>query len=163
MYNNYLAHHGIKSQKWGVRRYQRADGSLTSAGLKRYNAYQQASDKANKFSKYAKEDAKRYIKSGDKRLAKISEQQAKRYAELAKNYKISDVTDSKAYKKAKNFVKKAYFTEAEFGDVSVGKNKRINYIDNKYIVNNREIKQQSKEYDSYRSDKLKKTLRSVSR
>lgn len=31
-----LYHHGIKGQKWGVRRYQNADGSLTSAGKKRY-------------------------------------------------------------------------------------------------------------------------------
>lgn len=32
----YLAHHGIKGQKWGVRRFQNDDGSLTSAGKKRY-------------------------------------------------------------------------------------------------------------------------------
>ncbi len=30
-----LFHHGIKGQKWGVRRFQNADGSLTSAGKKR--------------------------------------------------------------------------------------------------------------------------------
>ena len=32
----YLAHHGIKGQRWGVRRFQNPDGSLTSAGAKRY-------------------------------------------------------------------------------------------------------------------------------
>lgn len=32
----YLQHHGVKGQKWGVRRYQYADGSLTPAGKKRY-------------------------------------------------------------------------------------------------------------------------------
>ena len=34
--SNELQHWGIKGQKWGVRRYQNADGSLTPAGIKRY-------------------------------------------------------------------------------------------------------------------------------
>lgn len=32
----YLAHYGTKGMKWGVRRYQNPDGSLTDAGKKRY-------------------------------------------------------------------------------------------------------------------------------
>lgn len=35
---NYLAHYGILGMKWGVRRYQNADGSLTSAGKERYGS-----------------------------------------------------------------------------------------------------------------------------
>lgn len=32
-----LKHHGVKGMKWGVRRYQNKDGSLTNAGKKRYD------------------------------------------------------------------------------------------------------------------------------
>lgn len=36
MYMSQLYHHGIKGQKWGVRRFQNKDGTLTKEGLKRY-------------------------------------------------------------------------------------------------------------------------------
>ena len=35
---DYLCHHGILGQKWGIRRFQNPDGSLTSAGKRRYRA-----------------------------------------------------------------------------------------------------------------------------
>lgn len=38
-YPNELYHHGIKGQKWGVRRFQNPDGTLTADGKKRYLAY----------------------------------------------------------------------------------------------------------------------------
>lgn len=37
-YESYLQHHGIKGQKWGVRRYQNMGGSLTSNGRQRYES-----------------------------------------------------------------------------------------------------------------------------
>lgn len=38
-----LYHHGVKGQKWGVRRYQYADGTLTPEGKKRYSSNQNTS------------------------------------------------------------------------------------------------------------------------
>ena len=34
--SDYLMHHGIKGQKWGIRRFQNPDGSYTAAGKERY-------------------------------------------------------------------------------------------------------------------------------
>lgn len=56
--NGELYHYGIKGMKWGVRRYQNKDGSLTSAGKKRAN------DKAHYqgLTEEGREQAKRVLK-----------------------------------------------------------------------------------------------------
>ena len=62
-----LYHYGIKGQKWGQRRYQSKDGTLTPAGKKRY-AKETSKDEKNK--KETNETVKRHI-SG-KKIAAIS-------------------------------------------------------------------------------------------
>lgn len=37
MDNNELQHWGVRGMRWGIRRYQNKDGTLTTAGKKRYN------------------------------------------------------------------------------------------------------------------------------
>jgi hypothetical protein len=44
--SNDLQHHGIKGMRWGVRRFQNSDGSLTPAGRKRYSDYDGGKDSA---------------------------------------------------------------------------------------------------------------------
>lgn len=53
---NDLQHHGILGMKWGVRRYQNKDGSLTAAGKKRYSAKDEQ-DAALKSTRYFVEGA----------------------------------------------------------------------------------------------------------
>lgn len=49
IHNGELYHHGVKGQKWGRRRYQNKDGSLTPAGIKRYakKSYAKSSYESN--------------------------------------------------------------------------------------------------------------------
>ena len=46
--DNKLIHWGIKGQKWGVRRYENPDGTLTKAGMKRYHRGQYLNDIGHK-------------------------------------------------------------------------------------------------------------------
>ncbi len=43
-----LLHYGVKGMRWGVRRYQNPDGSLTNKGKKRHEVLSSAADKAKK-------------------------------------------------------------------------------------------------------------------
>ena len=94
VYNDELCHWGIKGMKWGVRRYQNPDGTLTSAGKKRYssddykNGIKKAGNVAEKLERYStKARSNNPKKMTDEELnRRISRmQKEKQYLELKKS------------------------------------------------------------------------------
>ena len=81
---NELYHHGVRGQKWGVRRYQNKDGSLTDAGAKRYarDAREQGYDKydsqSRTYYKTSKKNGRSDLKVDANRYAKEDTERTKR-------------------------------------------------------------------------------------
>lgn len=122
---DHLAHHGILGQKWGVRRYQNSDGTLTDLGKKRYRKDLDRFDKLVKKSDAAMEKANREKERAFKlRNVPLIYATSNRKAQNAvrTNYKIS----KKAMKQFNKLTKL-------YGDLSVDK------LDKKTIQNGKMI------------------------
>lgn len=97
MYYDELYHHGILGQKWGIRRYQNKDGSLTAEGIKRYRTdlrFKAKIDKQNaKREKIkAEAEAKRKKELMEKPVRDLSESEiAERIARLELEKKVADL------------------------------------------------------------------------
>lgn len=138
----YLAHHGIKGMKWGVRRYQNPDGTYTAAGLRRRRALDDATAKAKRFKTYADNNARKFEQmksSGSKqpvsvrdldRWINVSKKQSadyKRVIDTLKGVKVDDL-DRKKLKAIEKWVKTASFEDADYTDVRSGRS-TTNYQD----------------------------------
>lgn len=111
MYNDdQIWHWGIKGMKWGVRRYQNADGSLTDMGKRRYDADKAANNKKkmknrladeelrdpNRWAKEDTERTKRVIDSGNQiagNLKTLNEKSMKIQSRRTPKMDLSKMTD----------------------------------------------------------------------
>lgn len=116
-----LAHHGIKGMKWGVRRYQRKDGSLTSAGKTRYKS-QGERLKSNDKDRYDRVQRYRQYKVDNAPTSKESPRGAnKGYWQKAPTSVVSRSMDreeheiaKKTKKNAKNYSKEVKAVKAAY-------------------------------------------------
>lgn len=111
-YPDELYHHGVLGMKWGVRRYQNKDGSLTNAGRKR-----QKSDTSEAHPDYTRAHSSKSVKSmSDSELQKVNNR-----LNMERNYKS---LTTKEVSTGKKFVQKAIIGAA-IGGATVAVSSRV--------------------------------------
>ena len=115
-----LKHYGIKGMKWGVRRFQNADGSLTADGRKRYGS----EDMRN---------VKKQVDNGKNVVDGVKRSKAKA-AEKRTEKKIKDDLSQMSDKELRDIVNRLnmeerYMQVMKTRDVQVGKSKVDKILD----------------------------------
>ena len=137
VYNDELYHHGVQGMKWGVRRYQNEDGSLTEEGRIHYYGYSTNTDQSttgitSKLNRTAKVMAKADVKS-----ARAKYKASKYASKLRGDGSRRDERLIKKYEKANA---KAAENDAVYNEGKQRTNELIKMAENNgYTVNSKEV------------------------
>lgn len=93
----YIYHHGIKGQKWGVRRYQEENGTLTSSDRRRYADAIEKSEKKEDGKPSSSNSKKKSIQS-KKKVSSANSKKSKSNLKKVKKRKVSDVVSEQRVK-----------------------------------------------------------------
>lgn len=114
--NDWLMHHGIKGQKWGIRRYQNPDGTLTAEGRKRYGLNDIA--KPKNIGNLSKRERRRLAL---KEYNKMADKQSKFDDELYEEYGNNKTAVKQMDKLSKDAFKQGIKAINEIYDVDLNK------------------------------------------
>ena len=122
-YTTELYHHGILGQRWGVRRYQNEDGTLTEAGKRRAKRASSYENRLNRLDKSAVREISRY-NSADRKINRIEKKiktvgsnnlplrQTEQYPKLKesreKHYRNIGKIDAKIMRQIKTVTRRGY-------------------------------------------------------
>ena len=126
-----LAHHGIKGQKWGVRRYQNYDGSLTDLGARRFAPNRSKYDKADRAvmeAKQAHQYANKYVEKMNKKAEKRQQQSDEKGTYKAQNKAERAKMEAENAKKLASAYTKAIDRKAEKRIEQYGTTAQKNYM-----------------------------------
>ena len=98
---NELYHHGIKGQKWGVRRFQNPDGTLTEAGKKRQAKLMRAKDEYERETWLA-DERNAHGEISNREQARITQKALKKYDRIESKIKYKDAKDEWKHRTKEN-------------------------------------------------------------